>query len=191
MAFPWIPAAFLGGGLLASGALNKKYNFSRPPEDIMMTDADVRSTYNEILGDLSSTQQGQIAGIKQVGAANRLPAGATQGRIAETAQQTAKGAARALPLLKENRRRSKSDYYQLLHNYELAQAGQQGAQQHFVQSGLGGLGQILTLWQGGYFNNPQGQAGGGMMNPNSILQNAPYQDSPLFDPNALQENYWS
>lgn len=176
--------------MLAGGLLNKKYNFTRPSEDLILSDADIREQFNQIMGDLSMTQQGQIAGIKQVGAANRLPAGATQGRIAQTAQQTARGAAGAKVGLKEAQRRSKIDYYNLLNQYEQQQAGQQGAQQQFYQSGLGALGQILTLWQGGMFNKPGQQQGGQPGQPGrNTLSQYPYQMQGMFQPMLPGQGY--
>lgn len=153
MPFPVVPALAIGGSLLAQNLLNKKFDFTQPNEkDFVISDSQVSNTFNQILGDLSSVQQGQIAAIRQAGAANRLPAGATQARIAQTAETTARGAARALPALKENQRRSRVDFFNARNRVEQLNAQQQAAQQQFTQSGLGALGQILTLWQGGAFN---------------------------------------
>ena len=181
MAVPWASLAMIGGGLLAENKLNPKYNFTPPPKDIQISDQDVNGIFGQILGDLNMTNADEIAGIKQVGAANRLPAGATQGRIAELGQRTARGAARALPQLKENQRRSKMDYYNLLKQYELLDANEQNASSAFKQSSLGALGRVITLWQGGAFDKPNwnfGTPGGESGTPGMGLGQFGYQKQP-------------
>ena len=164
--FPWLTAGAMAAGPLLQGLFPKQFGGMKQyegfdpekyKEDITMDEGDISGIRNVLL---QSIQRGivnpAVRNIKQVGAAKRLPSGATQSAISGAVSAGSRAAASAEPGLQAEKRRSIMDFVNLKraylgdkNMYELAQT-QQGAS--MVQGGMGGLSKLLMLWQGGMFD---------------------------------------
>lgn len=176
MQIPWVPLAMtLGQPLidkfLYGGKMNEGYNFPMPDEKKMtLSESEIRGAQGQLLSDLGMLQMGQIADIKQAGAANRLPQGAVMSAIAGVGSQGAKAYGKALPGLKMAQKQSYADYYRALLQRAGMQYGEFANQRDFYRGMGGGLAKIATLWQMGAFNRPDMQ---------NLYQNNPYIDMEL------------
>ena len=154
--------ATLAGSLFKGLTGQTKFQGTNPAEykdKLTLSNADIAQTENDLFSRLDRNEAKRIMDIKQAGAAGGLPKAATQVAIADAGTATARGARGIKSDLKRQQRDSYARYLGLLRNYEgqkLAYDTQNNnASAAFLQGGLGNIGNILTLYAGGYFDKPQ------------------------------------
>ena len=171
MPFPVAPAAIIAGGNILSRFLGKKFfgqgdilDPERFKKDLVLDDSDIGRIRGNILSRASQINAKNVAGIKQVGAAKRLPSGATQSAIAGASQNLGRGVASVEPQLQNLKRQSLMNFINLKLRTQGLTELQGRERAAFNQGTLGELGRIVTLWQAGFFDDdddfdPQGKGG--------------------------------
>jgi hypothetical protein len=172
MPFPWAVLAAQGIGMLANKFLNKKpnVNFGVEPsqfqDELTLSDSDLGKMRSQNLQNIGMLNQANISGIKQAGAARRMPSGAILSSIAGASQGAARGASSIEPQLKNAQINSFSNYLNLQRPFEMmkAQQGINNTQQanSFWQEGFGDMSKLILLWKAGLLD------GGGSGNENPV-----------------------
>jgi len=166
--FPWLSA----GSLLAGPVLNTLFpkafggdtgfkGFDPTPykDQIVVDEGDASAIRQNILSSIQKGIVGPgIRGVKQIGAAGRLPKGTTQSAIAGVVGKGSKAVSQAEPGIQELRRKSMMDFLNLKRDYINRESlhdmytGERNAA--MLQGSLGGLSKLMMLWQGGLFDKP-------------------------------------
>lgn len=118
-------------------------------DQLVYGDTDIAQDLSMLGRRYSSGANKAIGDIKSLGAAGRLPEGAVLTGIGEAQGQAGRGAASALPALRREGRQSTANYLGMVNQYETAKAGYAQAGVDRGLEGLGALGRIALLWQGG------------------------------------------
>lgn len=144
----------------------KMLNPAQYKNQIVLDDGDIGGIRSNLTNQATDANALNAARIKQTGAANRLPEGATQSALAGASHNLAKGVASVEPQLQNMKRQSLLDYLnlQMMHDgrklaHETGNANQSAS---FNQGALGSLSQLGLLWSAGLFNkdNPSGNQPG-------------------------------
>jgi len=181
MPFPWAVLAAQGLGMLGGSLFNKKpgVNFGIEPsqfqDELTLNDADLGKMRSQNLSNVGMMNQQNIAGIRQAGAARRMPSGAILSGMGGASYQSARGAANIEPMLKQQQMDSYSNFLRLQQPFEMMKAGQgiantqQGNQ--FWGQGMGDMAKTILLWKAGLL----GGSGAGGQAGNSVMSQQPYE----------------
>jgi hypothetical protein len=159
--FPWLSAgSMLAGPLLGKlfpQAFGGQIGFDMPNpadhyKDLVLTDSDIARMRSGSLQGISEATTPLKEGIKQAGAATGNTAG-TQTALADLGTNIGKSVTKLDSDLIGVKKRSYADYFGLQNQYQqnkmnMAQANANSSA-GMMQQGLGGLSQLLMLWQGG------------------------------------------
>ena len=174
MAIPW-PLIAIGADFLLKKLDPKGYggqidipDLNKMKGDLTLGDKDIRDLRQMSLRDIASINMKQMADIKQMGAAKRMPSGAITSAIQGTAERTAKGVSRIGPELKLAQIASNRNFFNTMLPYQRLRSEQASASAYQDQASLGGLAKIATLWQAGLLN-----FGGGPQQGQSLQGNNP------------------
>lgn len=167
--FPWLTAASLAAGPLMQSLFPKEFggqteykglNPEDYKKDIVMDEGDLGGIRQGILSNIQkSVVQPGVRGIKQAGAARRMPLGSIKSATEGIVSTGAKGVAEAEPGLQNMKRQSMMDFLNMKSRYEYDKnmfdfAGtQQSASMN--QGAMGGLSKLLMLWQAGALDRPE------------------------------------
>ena len=159
MPFPWAILAAQGLGMLGNRLFNQKpgVNFDIQPsqflDELTLSDADLGKMRSQNLQNIGMMNLGNIQGIKQAGAARRMPAGAIVSGIGGAGYQAARGASAIEPQLKNAQIESYSNFLNLQQPYEMMKAGQDVANtyqdQAFWGQGMGDMAKVILLYKAG------------------------------------------
>lgn len=135
--------------------------------DLTYSDADIGKMRSSMMGDITQRAGAltgrAISGVKQAGAAGRMPSGAVLSGIAGAHYQGAKGiaegGAQLMPRLQEMKRGSMMDYYNLANRYGMGEAQMQNQWREGWQGDIGQFTKLAMLYKAGYFNQPGGGGG--------------------------------
>ena len=126
-------------------------------DQLVMGGAEENAIRRKSLNSLGMFQDNAIAGVKQQGAANRLPEGATQSAIAGTARGANDALAKLEPQIAGAKRGSLAEYLKMQMGYDQAkmahETGNANQNAAFNQGALGNIGQWAMLWNSGLLNN--------------------------------------
>jgi len=164
--FPWLPLLLQGAGMAGKSLFGggDKPEFEMQPSDfkdeLTLDSGDLNKMRSQNLQNISMLNTRQLSNINQVGASRRMSSGALTSAIAGSSYNAARGASAIEPGLKQAQISSVQDYLKLQQPYEMAKYGAQAESNantsSFYGEGLGGLGKIAMLWQGGYFDKKGG-----------------------------------
>ena len=183
MPSPLLPLAINAGGQLAGNLFKKwfggktDFNMINPADyknQLVMSNAEMGNIRQGVQSRLNPYIAKSQADIKQVGAAGRLPEGATQSALGGIAPKVAQQMGQFETQLQGQQRSSLANYLQMQQQYDAAKmAHEQGNAQGIAainQQGLGNMSKIALLWSAGLFNDPSQQAiQGGSNRAASIL----------------------
>jgi len=184
MPVPWLALGLTAGGGLLRRFLNKQddLQFANEPakykDDLVLDDSDVSGLRGAMKRAAGEANLAQVGGIKQAGAAKRLPSGAILSALAGSSQKAAQGVAQIEPQLEQMKTNSLKDFLRMQQPYDMARAqnklNQQQSSNMFNQEMFGNLGKIAILWRAGFFDNDTLSAAGidpGMLQ--NVLKGAP------------------
>ena len=152
-AYPWLPTAIsmIGTGIdyFTRPKFPTMWDPRRFKDEITMSDAEVRGELGRFTSDIGMLGSKQIADIKQIGSAERLPEGAIASNIAGVHEGIGREAGKVYPALKREQRQSMLNYYDLLSNYDLTKFQTELGYHDRTMGGLGNMGRIALLWKAG------------------------------------------
>lgn len=173
-AFPWVQAGAMALGPILGSIFPEflgktEYQGMDPMKfmnDIILSKGDISQMRSNIINQIKKSTMPAISRVKQVGAAGRLPKGAVLSGIAGVQGESAKAISGVEPALDQAKRSSILDFLGVQNQY----ASQKGAYDQYNaglgadmwQTGMGGLGKLITLWQRGLLDRayiPPAQTG--------------------------------
>lgn len=167
MPFPILPAATIGGGMLLNHLFPEEFGGRTQyqgvdprqfKDQLTIDDGEIAGIRGDITRRATAANAGNRAAIKQRGAAGRLPQGAIMDALAGESQRTAEAVSSVEPKLQGLKKDSFAKYLSMvdafMQNKGAFDTNNANSKAAFYQQALGGLGKLLLMWQGGYFDNP-------------------------------------
>jgi hypothetical protein len=142
------------GTVLGAGSV-KKPNLIDPRSmgsDLIYGQGDIASDINMLGNKFTSEASLGVGQVKSAGAGGRLPEGAILSGIGGIQAKTAEKVSSILPALKREKRRSMTNYLDLVNKYETQKTAYDQAGMDRMLGGLGQLGKVATLWSAGLLN---------------------------------------
>ena len=152
MAAGLLAAGLQVGGLILDEFGRPKFKGTDPTDfkdDLTLSDADIAKEISMIQNKAQDAAGLNIANIKQMGAANRLPKGAVASNIAEVSGKVGEVGAKVLPGLKREQRAGITNFLNLKNRFDQNKLGYEQNINDRRQGGFGSLAQTALLWNSG------------------------------------------